>query len=111
MINYRQNDYYTITIQTQNITNNDAENLLREIKCADENNILIDMKNVEKCVNNFFKIFTKTNKKISIINTDSQILAALYIMNFDKYIDVYNERVSFQYNKNKLTNRHLAIVK
>ena len=103
-------DYYSITFKKLSIKQKDIKIILDGIKQSKKDNILIDMSGVKSCCNNFFRMFEKINKKISLINADSEILATLYMMNFDKYIKIYNEKISYLAKKNELKKNHLVIV-
>ena len=72
--------------------------------------VAIDLHNVENCVTEFFEMFGRLNKKVSLVNVDSKILAALYITGFDKYVHVFEDNLSLEADKYELINRRFTLV-
>lgn len=105
----KKKNYHTIELKKGKITSKDITDLSKKLKSSKKRDILIDMKEVTSCGNEFFRIFLDTDKRISLINTDSQILTTLYMMKYDKYIRIYNESVSYENGKNELRNRLFSV--
>lgn len=111
MQEFKKDDYHTISFNQPFIKQRDVKSILSNIQQSVKDNILIDMTGVRNCTNGFFRIFMQTAKKISLVNTDSEILTAIYMMHFDKYIKIYNEKISFLFGKNELKNGRLTVIK
>ena len=71
--------------------------------------VVIDLDGVDSCVNNFYRLFEKYSG-ITLLNTDSKLLAMLYITKFDKFVKIYGDLVSYQDNARELINRRFHIV-
>lgn len=74
--------------------------------------IVINLENTETCVNDFFIMISRLkNFNISLVNVDSRILSTLYMMNFDKYVKIFENKLSLEENSNRLINRRFSLVR
>lgn len=98
-----------IDLKTKDIDLNKV-NELYDMVSKSKSSVAIDLHRVESCVTEFFEMFSRLNKKISLVNVDSRILAALYMTGFDKFVHVFEDNLSLESDKYEIVNRRFTII-
>jgi len=72
----------------------------------------INMERVTSCCNEFFDMLQKNSKKrkITLVNTPSEILALLNLTRTDNSVDLFQSEIDMEEDKRSLINRKFAIV-
>ena len=85
---------------------------LSEIKTilSHYSNVIIDMSDISKFSNSVLWTFYEYQKRITLVNTKSEILFLIYTMGYDKYINVFEDVISLIENKNELVNRRFVLL-
>lgn len=79
---------------------------------SQDTQLVINLEQTEVCVNKFFSMLSKLKHyNISLVNVDSRILSAIYMMKFDKYVKIFGDDVSLYEDSNELINRRFSVVK
>lgn len=98
-----------IDLEIKNIDSN-AVNEIYDMVSESKSSIAIDLHCVESCVTEFFEMFSRLNKKISLVNVDSKILATLYMTGFDKFVRVFEDNISLEADKYEIIKRRFTLV-
>lgn len=98
-----------IDLKTKDIDLNKV-NELYDMVSETQSSVAIDLHNVENCVTEFFEMFSRLNKRVSLVNVDSKILATLYITGFDKFVHVFEDNLSLEADKYELINRRFTLI-
>lgn len=98
-----------IDLKIQNI-DSDSVNKIYDMVSKTNSDVAIDLHRVESCVTDFFEMFARLNKKISLVNVDSKILAALYITGYDKFVRVFEDTLSLEADRYELINRKFTLI-
>lgn len=98
-----------IDLETKNIDSNTV-NKIYDMVSKSESSIAIDLHRVESCVTEFFEMFSQLNKKISLVNVDSKILATLYMTDYDKFVRIFEDNLSLEADRYELINRKFTLV-
>lgn len=98
-----------IDLKITNIDSN-AVNEIYDMVSKTDSSIAIDLHCVESCVTDFFEMFSQLNKKVSLVNVDSKILAALYMTGFDKFVRVFEDKLSLESDRYEMIKRRFTLV-
>lgn len=98
-----------IDLEIKNIDCNIVNEIYDEV-LKTNSSVAIDLHYVDSCVTEFFEMFRKLNKKISLVNVDSKILAALYMTGYDKYVRVFEDKFALEADKYEIIKRRFAII-
>lgn len=73
--------------------------------------IAFDMKSVNNIKESFLNFIKQKsqNQKISLFNLNAEIIALLDIINYDKYVYIYNDESDFINNTHSIVNRQFKV--
>lgn len=72
--------------------------------------VAIDLKCVKTCVAEFFMMLSSLKNKVSLVNVDSTILAALYMTGYDKYVKVFEDNLSLSMDRYEIIKRRFVLL-
>lgn len=98
-----------IDLKTRIIDSNITDKIY-DMVSSSESAIALDLSNVEDCVTKFFEVFRRFNKKVTLVNVDSKILAALYMTGYDRYVRVFEDKLSLESDRNEIIKRRFSVV-
>ena len=86
------------------------KNLLQTVSKAKK--FAINMEHVTSCCNEFFDFLQNhtRKRKITLVNTPSEILALLNLTRTDKSVELYQSVIDMEENKRSMINRKFAII-
>lgn len=118
-----RNDYDYIFLDINNTVINDNEStkifdLIKKYFSKNYYSVFLNFTFVEKIENEFFErlfILYKDNKyknlEISVFGLSNDLLMLFYLMNVDKYIQIYNDEADAILKTNMLVKRRLKIIR
>lgn len=105
--------HYILDPTNHNITTTMVDFLTVAVRAIPHNKpCAFDLGSVETCSNSLFVMFKRFSKeyKLSIINANDKILSSLYLMKFDKFVQIYSNDVDLVNNSHEVLNRRFSIV-
>ena len=100
--------YSLVSVDTPTITEKDVSEIT-DFMYNNKKPVIIDMMGVESCINKFYILF-KDYPGITLLNTDSKVLTTLFITGFDRYVKIFDDKVSFADNLRELKQRRFCVV-
>ena len=100
-----------VDINLKNIDENAVKTIYDMVSKNKTSSVVLDLSRVDTCVTNFFEMFKrKRGKKLMLVNVDSKILATLYMTGYDKFVRIFEDKLSLLDDKNELINRRFMLI-
>ncbi len=100
--------HYVLSLNTPTITELNVCEMFTTLNRLNKP-VVIDLDGVDDCVNDFFRIFEMFSD-LTLLNVDSQILSAIYMTGFDKFVTIYGEDISYNDKSRSLVKRNFSLV-
>lgn len=100
--------HYVLSLNTPTITEINVCEMFTTLNRLNKP-VVIDLDGVDDCVNDFFRIFEMFSD-LTLLNVDSQILSAIYMTGFDKFVTIYGEDISYNDKSRSLVKRNFSLV-